>query len=532
MLPPHDEPENLQIRCPACGQRFKVGVDLRDRMVECGSCEHRFRIDDDTILRTKKFYPGERRDTRLDGFARVPHAPAMQPNIETAHYAAEPSMASFEPPSPLRTLTAVVGVVAMISVSLLLVFGASPDGALGGVTLTQRIELAGFASLVGSAMLIYGNPRGRLKAVLVSLVFAGVLLSLPFLCKGGSAPVVEVRPVERRQPEKTESVADKTAELARTIGLDPLIKENDAIAGSGNGTRAVGIWLRNLRLSSKTQVNDYLIRSTGADANSSHLYPREHEEALMVLSGLKQPLEEVAVAAGKLGHDRDSIHVHPELNVVEVLVDNDIFLEGSYEKLQDKANPAFYDLNRRELQSPSLDRVRAAIKRVADAEPKIYRDDITRQLVQLAKESDGPMLGDVSRALGVWALPENEAAVAAVTAAFEKMWAAHIVPERDTIMFLVKRKATSIAASLDAMWMEDATGWESLYGDLGPVIEPMVLKHFQDATSGSLRQSAARLLGRVGTAKSLPVLTAAKDTTDTELKVIVDRAIKTIQERH
>ena len=67
----HDD-DLLLIRCPSCGQRFKVEEDLRERTVECGGCEHRFRINDEVIVRGKRFYPGERKDPRLNRFHRVP----------------------------------------------------------------------------------------------------------------------------------------------------------------------------------------------------------------------------------------------------------------------------------------------------------------------------------------------------------------------------------------------------------------------------------------------------------------------------
>ena len=58
----------LLIRCPTCGQRFKVGEDLRERTVECGGCESRFRINDEVIVRGRKFYPGERKDPGFNRF--------------------------------------------------------------------------------------------------------------------------------------------------------------------------------------------------------------------------------------------------------------------------------------------------------------------------------------------------------------------------------------------------------------------------------------------------------------------------------
>ncbi|MGL4402039.1 MAG: MJ0042-type zinc finger domain-containing protein, partial [Luteolibacter sp.] len=64
----------LLIRCPSCGQRFKVGDDLRERTVECGGCEHRFRISDDTIVRGRKFYPSAGKKDEMSRFQRVPKA--------------------------------------------------------------------------------------------------------------------------------------------------------------------------------------------------------------------------------------------------------------------------------------------------------------------------------------------------------------------------------------------------------------------------------------------------------------------------
>ncbi len=71
MAEPDTTPDQLQIRCPKCGQRFKVSDDLRGKLVECGSCEQRFRVNDDVILRSRKFYPGEsKKDGHLDRFTR------------------------------------------------------------------------------------------------------------------------------------------------------------------------------------------------------------------------------------------------------------------------------------------------------------------------------------------------------------------------------------------------------------------------------------------------------------------------------
>jgi len=527
MLPNHEDPDQLQIRCPACGQRFKVGSDLRDRMVECGSCEHRFRIDDETILRTKKFYPGERRDPRLDGFARVPHAPSVLPNVQTIRYAEEPAHESFEPPTPQRTMAAVVGCIGMVMAGLLLTLGASRTGALDGFELPSRLALAGFASVLGSVMLVYGNPRARKKALVLAAISSAILLSLPFIFREGSMPLGKGLPTTR-SPEPG-GATDETADLARQIGLDPLIQENARLVTSGSSARAVGIWFRQLRVSNKLLVRDYMIRTTGADPSSS-IYQRDGDDWLMVLSGITDSIEEIAVIAGRIGHDRDATHILTKLGVIEVVVDNNFFVEGPADKLQDKSSPAFYDLNRRELDSIDLDRCRKAVKRLAEAEPKLYRDDIKRRLVQLLKEADAPMQGDICRALGAWSEPDDEKAVAAAVLALQKLQLKGSTPPRDTLVFLVNRKSMEVAPILDKLWAGDPTVWEQLYGELGPAIEPLILARMKEASS-SVEHSAVRLLARVGGKASLPVIAAARDGADAELRVLIERADAAIRGR-
>ena len=528
MLPNHEDPEQLQIRCPACGQRFKVGSDLRDRMVECGSCEHRFRIDDETILRTKKFYPGERRDPRLDGFARVPHAPAIQPNIQTVHYAEEPAHESFEPPSPQRTMAAVVGGCGMVIATLLLTLGARRNGALDGFDMASRFGLAGFAALIGTLMIVYGNPRARRKALMFALLASGVLLSLPFFFQEASTPLGSGAPVAR-EPEAPKEVKEEISDLAKEIGLEPLIKENALLASNGGKSRAVGVWFRQLRVSNKLLVRDYMIRSTGADLSSS-IYPRDGEDWLMVLSGVTDNLDVIAEAAAKVGHDRDSMRIHANLGVVEVVVDNNLFVEGPPDKLQDKANPAFYDLNRRELDSIDLERARKAVKRLAEAEPKLYRDDINRRLVQLLREADVPMLGDICRALVIWSEPGDEKAVAAAIAALRKLDLTTTIPPREMISFLVARRAVDVAPILDKLWAADPTVWEQLYGELGQPIEPLILARMEKASS-PVKHSAMRLLARVGGKASLTAINAARNGADPEMRVLIERAEAAIRTR-
>lgn len=531
MADPHEQdPESLQIRCPSCGQKFKVGHDLKGRLVECGACETQFRVNDETILRAKKFYPGEHRDPRLHGFGRRPmetSAPVDIP-IPRAHYHAEPQPVSFEPPGAQRTIAGVVAVVMMISIALLLGFGAHQGRALDGVSQTNRLILAAFAGVLGGGLLIYANPRGRKKAVFFALLFCSGLVAMPFIFTEASEPLAATggtsHVIEEAAP------VDDSEKLAKSLGLEPLIAENLRLAEKGGDAgRAIGLWLREMKESNKLLIRDHLIRETGADPDSN-LYVRDRGDWLMVLSGVKDPIEEIAAVAGKLGRSGKAERIYPELNLVEIVVDNAAFVEGPIEKLNDKSSPAFYELNKRELDSIDPDRARRAVKRLADAEPKIYREDIVRRLSQLLRDADATDAGHICQALMTWSTPEQTFATHAVVDSLKRLHAEGVTPPREMIAFLVARKETSIAPVVDEIWAKDHTAWEQYYGELGPSIEPLVLSHL-NSDSIMLRHSAVRLLGRVGTPASLPKIEAIRQGADTELRVLIDRAVAAISQR-
>ncbi|OYV05914.1 MAG: hypothetical protein CFE26_09060, partial [Verrucomicrobiales bacterium VVV1] len=186
--------------------------------------------------------------------------------------------------------------------------------------------------------------------------------------------------------------------------------------------------------------------------------------------------------------------------------------------------------NRRELESIDLERCRKAVKRLAEAEPISYRDDITRRLIQLLKEADAPLQGDICRALEIWAQPDDVKATDATGLALQKLSLAKTPPPREMVEFLVKRKSEVVAPILDRLWAADSTVWEQLYGEIGPEIEPLVMARFKSA-SVPLKHSAMRLLARVGGKASLPLIQSTKEGADSEMRVLIERAETAIRAR-
>ncbi len=521
----------LLIRCPSCGQRFKVGDDLRDRTVECGGCEHRFKISDEVIVRGRKFYPGERSGSELNVFQRVP-LPGGESRIgvQPAHYSPMPDPAVLEPTSPQRIIAGMIGVAGMLLMALLLMFGSNRGGVLDGITLTNRMLMAGFASLVGLALLIYGNPKARLKALAVGMLLTVGVMVLPFYFKTRSTAPEDLvgETVEDSQTlsETQEPAEDATiVALRNRIGTGPLVSEIERLATAGTGKRAMGLWLRGLTPSNKALVEEYVMRVTGADP-ASHSYPREGGDYLLVVTGVEQSIQEIAQLASALG---ETDKIYPEISVIEVKVSNEIFVEGSIEKLSKKDDPAFYDLNKRELESIDLQRVKRAVQRLAVAAPQLYRTDITRKLIALLDEDEVDFKGNVCAALEGWAEQPGPASDAALRLVKKLMDENETVPP-EVVSLIVKEKNLGVIPILDELWFKNPTAWESLYGDFGPPIEATVIRRFPE-TKGTNRYSAVRILGRVGRADSLAVLGAAAAGADSELKVLLEQAQKSIRVR-
>ena len=522
----------LLIRCPSCSQRFKVGEDLRERTVECGGCEHRFRINDEVIVRGRKFYPSERKSHELNRFSRIPMAGGeVSIGPQPVRYGNVPDAAVLEPASPQRIMAGIIGVAGMVMMALLLMFGASRGGALDGMVIANRLLLAGFVCVLGTLLLVYANPRARVKALGIGLTLSIALMLVPFFFKTGSVPLGgrmadmagEGSPVAAPIREPGEDAA--TVALRARIGTAPLVAEIQKLALEGSGKQAVGLWFRDLSESNRFLVREYILRVTDADP-ASHYYPRDGGDYLLVVTGIRKSLTELAELASALGRTEK---IYTDLSVIEVRVRNDIFIEGSIEKLSKKDDPAFYDLNKRELESIDLDRVRRAVQRLAEAEPKIYRADISRKLISLLGMDGLDFKGNICSALAVWSElpgPASEAALSVV----KKLVAANETVPSEIVSLIVKERNTGIIPILDELWFKNPMAWEGLYADLGQPIEETVIRRFPE-TSGTIRYSAVRILGRVGGVNSLPVLTAALSGKDPELEVLIEQSKKSIAAR-
>lgn len=532
---PTPETDMVTIRCPGCGQRFKVGPELEGKMVECGTCDHRFRVEEGVMMRTNKFYPGEHRDTSLQRFSRVPLRSAPVPDFESVEPPPDPEpRAMVEPVSPLRVILGLAGVLGAVLVALVLMFGGATGGMLDGAPMGKRLILAGFTGLIAWVLLFFANPGQRLKSVGGGLGILVILLAMPFVFTQGlpseedEPELIDPVPSELGgAPEDVEKPEDPFAELKGEMGYNKVAEalETYGIDGESQGKTAVGIWLRDTRLYNKEQIVDYLMRTTEA-GDRSWTYSRPPSDYLMVLYDVSPNLNRIEKLCERFGTVRRVIR---ELSVIEVLVDNERFVQGPLEKLQNEEDPSFYELNRRELDSIDLQRAGDAVKRLSTVEPRLFRVDIVRRMLELFGEGDLELKADVARALKMWSQPGDGSLELVRDSVMEIAGDGEPIP-RAMVAYLVHKQDEESLALVHGLWLKDAAEWEALYGDFGEPIEGRLLEGLSGYPPLQLI-SAARLLGRVGTEQSLPTLKEALADAPSELRVTLEQAIRSIENR-
>lgn len=522
------KPETLNIRCADCGQKFSVSSDLKDRMVECGSCESHFRISDEVIIQTKRFYPGERKAAKLNHFQRVPLSiNAVPEGMQTMRYQEFDNRSGIGSASPQRTIAGIIGVLLILLSAALFFISDGPEAALAIMPLAKQLIILGFVAVVGSCLIIYANRRNRIKAVFISIILSAALLSLPFLLER-SVPSPIVNTTEDNFEELTKLPEPQTnpiTKLREQFGTRPLEEERERLQAIKSDNNAYGIYLTNLVPRNIYTARDYLIRSTGAGP-SSHPYPRDNGNYLVILTEVDLPFQKVSELAASLGEIEET---HPEIGVISIRVDNDQFIAGSADKLNNKNDPAYYELNMAELRSIDMSRVQRAVERLSSTEPIIYQGDITQLLISLMEKPGVTFHDDLATALLQWSEDIGPASEAAVEVAKKQIAAGKTISEPLGELIALGASPEGAVIMID-LWKNTPVIWDKYLTRFGSGIQPALIAAL-DSNDPPLVRSAIRLLGEVGTPTALSHLRKFNNSKDPELRVLAQRSISAINSR-
>lgn len=246
----------------------------------------------------------------------------------------------------------------------------------------------------------------------------------------------------------------------------------------------------------------------------------------MVLTEVEIGFDQVAVIAGKLGNVTET---YPEISVIVVQVDNEQFIAGSAEKLNDKTHPAFYELNRRELQSIDLGRIQQAVERLADSDASLLRSDITQILISLLEKPNIDFHDSIARALLKWAEDPGQAAEVGLRT-LKSYVAQKISPPEHLVRLVANSKNPEAIPTMVSIWETNPVLWDNELVKFGAPIESSVLEKLS-SNQAPLRRATIKMLGEVGTAKIVPELRKILSEEDPEVRLLAQRAIQQIEQR-
>ena len=212
-----------------------------------------------------------------------------------------------------------------------------------------------------------------------------------------------------------------------------------------------------------------------------------------------------------------------------VAVDNGLFAANSDENLNNKNNPAFYELNLRELGSIDFDRVRRAVERLADSDAALLRPDISETLIELLAKPGIRCHGEIARALLKWTEHPGPAAEAALPVLKDYLLREESPPEPLVNLVATATKPEALPV-IEEIWKQNPILWENQLARFGPPVEAFAAKLI-DSENAPLRRSAIKLLGHVGGRENLPALKRLLENEDPEVRLLAERSIERIESR-
>lgn len=532
MSAPQSDSSSLLVRCPGCRQRFKVDMDFKGRRVACGICDQKFIIDGEVIIRVGKSYPG---DHRPRGLEKIQKIPAIAVERAASSRVTTPAYASRELITPPHRIVAgIIGSCIMLAMTLFFMFADDRGKMMEGALIIQKVGIAGFAALMGFGLILYANPKRRIKASIFAGFFACGLVSIPLLNQRATLFAQMQKPWHTPdQRVDVEALSGKSAReieldaIRERVGMSPLEREIEHHRDKKTGLGAVGLVLTDLKESNRYAVRDYVFRVMNPHA-SSHIYPRNGGHFLFVLTGIPIGLDEVIELIKPLGNVTQVI---PELQLVKITIDNTIFVEPPSEPLTDRSSPDFYEMNLRELGSIDVERIQRAIYRLLESEPTSMRAEIAGKLRELLVEPGISFQAIIARAMRIWDDDLIAAADIATRAALEIHERGDFMPA-EIISLALENPSGLLEEVLVAEWSKNNLMWENHCIRMGERLEGRMAEVVEHTSDASLRQSAARILGRIGTLESLPALESARAEANPELVIIIKRAIQLIQDRN
>ncbi|MFC5051191.1 hypothetical protein ACFPK9_11295 [Rubritalea spongiae] len=519
----------IKIACPECRQSFVVSEELLGEPVECGSCQHYFNISrDNQVKMGRDYFPGEKAKN-LEVFQRkAPESLESAPvNFQAADYAQFSDPNAVMPMSPMRLLCIFGGLIGMGLVIFLFVAGSGDGGILTDVPNQKRWFLVGFAALIGSLLVLYGFVKYRILGVILTLCFVGGLVAMPIIYPERLTPVAsQYNPEEVDLEMHVDLTSEDELRFKSEIGYATVETQ---IEEAEHPERVIAFVLKRSKPVHLETIKKYLAQSL-ITAEIPRVYEgrklQNEPATLIIYNNARISIDDAADFAKKFSED---IRVREELQLIEIEVNVDALTTADAREITDESHPDYHSKNLEELRSIDPTRQLAAIQRLGNTKDIKLRSDIVRQLLVLLTHQSGEHRAEIVDTLRTWAIPDDGADEIITEQARERIQVGLKVPE-SYLHYLVEQNVEGIGDILVYAWAEDVIVYEELMLEAGERAEQGLLTVWPELDNYQL-ESAATILAKVGTAASIPALSAAYEKSGGELKKTLKATIDEIQSR-
>jgi len=419
----------------------------------------------------------------------------------------------------------------------LFLLGSKNAGSLENLDHTKRFILAIFIALTGSLLIIIG-VRNKVKGGLISLILGGSLAAMPFIFptqltannSTSNTQAIDSTP-STLTDEITESngFAERLEEYKSGIGFEIIEK----LRKESPPERIKAIILLENKIQYLDSILPYLEYNLNlSSAPVTYTYGREIDGKPVTLLTMSSDtsFDELFELTKKFGEPLEMNDIRSTLKVIEVKVNQEALTPPPEGVSTDPLHPEYFNINYLELES--IDRVRQldAAKRLQSGEYLGRQSDISKLLASLLSTKDHELSSQCIATLNNWTRPEYKTDEQVLKYAKEIMGTTHMT--RSVMDYLVDKKVPGATEIFAKQWQTSRGGllWASYLIQANSMGEEAIIQSLPKV-GDSHYKSAASILNKVGTSRSIPSLNNAISKANTENKKYLKAVIDEIKSR-
>ncbi len=529
--------EKIQIKCQFCGQKFAIPSDFMGKTVKCGGCDEMFEVSEASLSKQRKVYPGERTNEPEKTYAKAGSTTPTTNNSSTVNFQTASyqhiSSKYAQPRKANQPLMIYTGILMLLTFIAIFLSGGKEGGIMDSLDNSRRLVLTGFVVLVGSLLILIGFRR-KPKALLPVLILGGILAAMPFIYPGEITGSEEIT-MEHTEIHTTSETDTNTGEqdnfvealeeYKAGIGYDRI----DYLRGKeSDPNRVKAIILHDCKMQYLDTILIYLDRALSLkDQPTTYPNGREINGKPVTLITLVSDtsLEDLYEMTKKFGEPIEMNPTLSSLKVIEVTVDKTSLAPPKEGVVSNPLDPNYFDANLLELQSIDRSRQIEAAKRLESGDHIGRQADIAETLANQITITDHELSAQFITTLLNWTKPEFKTHQKVLD--YAQKIAGSTDMSQSVMNYLVKKGIPGSASILAKQWAtkQGPLLWQNHIIQAKSYGEEAIIKALPHVPQSHYK-SAAAILTKIGTSRSLPAINNAISKANKEdrkyLKAVID----------